>query len=259
MRCLRLFALCSANTYSPFLFFLGPVAKLKSHLHVCQMELTLLLYVPSVVFFFSEALSKMALYSDSHSVAPSARACQEVCLPKLEPGPVYTNSSEKYGRIIILVVSFNVTSLWWQPLHALSATLRVGCWSSDQGVVWIFLQRPFYFATWRSPLTKKLEQYGAKQINMTHKAVIEFAVVVPRINTDSKYCTAGRAQTRFSELNSVAEWPCSIPVWPQAQKNTVTAAGKYAREVCKCKHIGLNKHQDKQVQIYRPLMLSLGC
>lgn len=55
-------------------------------------------------FFFSEALSKMALFSDSHSAAPSAWACQEVCLPKLEPGPVYTNSSEKYGRIIILVV-----------------------------------------------------------------------------------------------------------------------------------------------------------
>lgn len=59
---------------------------------------------------------------------------------------------------------------------------------------------------------KKSEQYGAKQINTKHEAAIEFAVVVSRINTDSKYCTAGRAQTRFSELNSVAECPCSIPV-----------------------------------------------
>lgn len=27
------------------------------------------------------------------------------------------------------------------------------------------------------------------------------------------------------------------------KKTTVTAAGKCAREVCKCKHAGLNKHQ----------------
>lgn len=197
-------------------------------------------------FFFSEALSKMALFSDSHSVAPSARACQEVCLPKLEPRPVYTNSLEKYGRIIILVVTFNVTSLWWQPLHALSATQTVAWWSSDQDVVWMFLQRPILFCNMKELLDEKLEQRGARQTNTKHKAVIEFAVVVPRINTDSKYCTAGRAQTLFSELNSVAERPCSIPLWPQAhthKKNTVTAAGRYAREVCKCKHIGLNKHQ----------------
>lgn len=70
----------------------------------------------------------------------------------------------------------------------------------------------FLFCNMRELLYAKLEQYGAKQINMKHKAVIEFTVVVPRINTDSKYCTAGRAQTRFSELNSVAECPCSIPV-----------------------------------------------
>lgn len=53
---------------------------------------------------------------------------------------------------------------------------------------------------------------------MNHEVVIEFAVVVPRINTDSKYCTAGLAQTRSSELNLVAERPCSIPGWPQVQK-----------------------------------------
>lgn len=76
----------------------------------------------------------------------------------------------------------------------------------------------FLICNMKELLDKKLEQYGAKQINTKHKAVIEFAVVVPRINTDSKYCTAGRAQTRFSELSSVAECPCSIPVRPQAQK-----------------------------------------
>lgn len=180
-------------------------------------------------FLFSEALSKMALFSDSHSVAPSAGACQEVCLPKLEPGPVYTNSSEKYGRIIIVVVRFNVTSLWWKPLHALSATVRVGWWSSHQGVVWIFVfTESSLFCNTKELLDWKLDQYKGKQTNMNHEAVIEFAVVVPRINTDSKYCTAGRAQTRSSELKSVAERPCSIPGWPRVQK-TVTSVGKYTR------------------------------
>lgn len=75
----------------------------------------------------------MALFSDSHSVAPSAGACQEVRLPELEPGPVYTNSSEKYGCIIIEVVSFNVASLLWKPLHAWSATMRGGLRNSDRG------------------------------------------------------------------------------------------------------------------------------
>lgn len=209
-------------------FFLpGPVAKLKSHLHVCQMELALLLSLPPVVSLFFEALSKMALFSDSHSVAPWARACQEVRLPKLEPGPVYTNSSEKYGRIIIVVVSFNVTSLWWKPLHALSVGL-MKLWSG-RGVN-IFTET-FLFCDMKELLDWKLERYGAKQININHKGVIEFAVVVPRINTDSKYCTAGRAQNRFSELSSVAERPCSIPVWPQVQKNRVASAGKHKRSV----------------------------
>lgn len=119
MGCLRLFALCSANTYSPFLFFSGQ--KLSSnHIFMSVRWSSLSSSLCHQWFFFSEALSKMALFSDSHSAAPSARACQEVCLPKLEPGPVYTNSWEKYGRIIILVVSFNVTSLWRQPRHTTS-------------------------------------------------------------------------------------------------------------------------------------------
>lgn len=183
-------------------------------------------------FLFSEALSKMALFSDSHSVAPSAGACQEVCLPKLEPGPVYTNSSEKYGRIIIVVVRFNVTSLWWKPLHALSATTRVGWWSSHQGVVWIFVfTESFLFCNTKELLDWKLDQYKGKQINTNHEAVIEFAVVVPHINTDSKYCSAGRAQNRSSEVKSVAERPCSIPGWPRVQKTATKSVGKYTRSV----------------------------
>lgn len=52
-------------------------------------------------------------------------------------------------------------------------------------------------------LDEKLEQYGAKHINTKHKAVIEFAVVVPRINTDSKYCTA--TEPKPVSLNST-QW-----------------------------------------------------
>lgn len=65
----------------------------------------------------------MALFSDSHSVAPSAEPCQDVRLPELEPGPVYTNSSEKYGRIIIEAV------LMSHPLdgnHCMLGQLRRG-------------------------------------------------------------------------------------------------------------------------------------
>lgn len=123
-------------------FCLRPIAKLKSCLSVCQMELSLSfsLSLRHQWFLFSKAHSKMALFSNSHSVAPSAGACQEVRLPKLEPGPVYTNSSEKYGCIIIEVVSFNVASLLWKPLHALSVTMRGGCWNS----AWTFLWKAFW-------------------------------------------------------------------------------------------------------------------
>lgn len=108
-------------------FLLRPIAKLKSQLSVCQMEPALALHHPLEQWFlFSKAHSEMALFSDSHSVAPSAGACQEVRLPELEPGLVYTNSSEKYGCIIIEVVSFNVASLLWKPLHAWLATTRGG-------------------------------------------------------------------------------------------------------------------------------------
>ncbi len=88
-------------------------------------------HTPGLASRLQEIDSEMALFSDSHSVAPSARACQEVRLPELEPGPVYTNSSEKYGCIIIEAVSFNVASLLWKPLHAWSATMRSGRWNSD--------------------------------------------------------------------------------------------------------------------------------
>lgn len=40
-------------------------------------------------------------------------------------------------------------------------------------------------------------QRRVKQTNMNHEAVIEIAVVVQRINTQSKYCSAGRDQARF--------------------------------------------------------------
>lgn len=221
MGCLRLFALCSANTYSPFLF-----SRASSSAQIASSCLSDGAHSPSLCaisgFSSPRRSLKWLCFPTAIQWHPQPVPAKEVCLPKLEPGPVYSNSSEKYGRIIILVVSFNVTSLWWQPLHAVSATLRVAWWSSDQGVVWMFLQRPVLFCDIKELLDgKKLEQYGARQINTKHKAVMEFAVVVPRINADSKYCTAGRAQTLFSELSSVAERPCSIPVWPQAQKNTL--------------------------------------
>lgn len=120
------------TTHILSVFLLRPIAKLKSQLCVSPMELSL--SPPSLEqwFLFSKAHSEMALFSDSHSVAPSARACQEVRLPELEPGPVYTNSSEKYGCIIIEAVSFNVASSLWKPLHAWSATMSGGWWNSDQ-------------------------------------------------------------------------------------------------------------------------------
>lgn len=143
----------------------------------------------------------MALFSDSHSVAPSARACQEVRLPELEPGLVYTNSSEKYGCIIIEVVSFNVASSLWKPLHAWSATMRGGWWNSDR--VWRehFCGKRFGGARKRERKKRsflmELNQRRAEQTNMNHKAVIEIAVVVQRINTESKYCSAGPGPSPF--------------------------------------------------------------
>lgn len=127
LRCLRLFALCFANnTYSQCLS--SPANSLAQITALCLSDGTLSLSLPSPEqwFLFSKAHSEMALFSDSHSVAPSAGACQEVRLPELEPGPVYTNSSEKYGCIIIEVVSFNVASSLWKPLHAWSVTTRGG-------------------------------------------------------------------------------------------------------------------------------------
>lgn len=39
--------------------------------------------------------------------------------------------------------------------------------------------------------------------NMNHVAVMEFAAVVQRINTESKYCSAGQGRARFCEFSSV--------------------------------------------------------
>lgn len=93
------------TTHILSVFLLWPVAKLKSQLSVCQTELALPFCLSLKQWFlFSKAHSEMALFSDSHSVAPSTRACQEVRLPELELELVYTNSSEKYGCIIIEAV-----------------------------------------------------------------------------------------------------------------------------------------------------------
>lgn len=132
------------TTHILSVFLLWPIAKLKSQLSVCQMELALPLHHPLEQWFlFSKAHSEMALFSDSHSVAPSARACQEVRLPELEPELVYTNSSEKYGCIIIEVVSFNVASLLWKPLNAWSATMRGKLMKLQPGMAWTFLWKAF--------------------------------------------------------------------------------------------------------------------
>lgn len=164
----------------------------------------------------------MALFSDNHSVAPSAEACQEVRLLELEPGPVYTNSSEKYGCGIIELVSFDVASLLWKPLHALSATTRGGWWSSDWGQCEHFCGKRFGGA--KRPKGASLDRISieteAKQTNMNRKAVIETAVVVQGINTESKYFSGGQDQARFCEFSSVAECPCSSPARPQAHKHS---------------------------------------
>lgn len=60
-------------------------------------------------------------------------------------------------------------------------------------------------------------QHRAKQTNMNHKAVIEIAVVVRRINTESKYCSAGQDQTRFCEFSSAAVFHSSTTAGTQTQ------------------------------------------
>lgn len=70
-------------------------------------------------------------------------------------------------------------------------------------------------------------QRRAKQTNMNHAAVIGIAVVVQRLNTESKYCSAGQDQARFCEFSLVAKCPCSIPAQPQTHKHS-----KYTRGVC---------------------------
>lgn len=74
----------------------------------------------------------------------------------------------------------------------------------------------------------------AEQTNMNHKAVIEPAVVVQHINTESKYCSAGQDQARFCEFSSVAKCPCSIPARPQAHKHSNRSAQTHRRRVCVC-------------------------
>lgn len=185
----------------------------------------------------------MALFSDSHSVAPSAGACQEVRLPELEPGLVYTKSSQKYGCIIIEVVSFNVASLQWKPLRAWSASIWSAWWNSDR--VWrehfcgecflsLFLTEKKVDSWWN--------QICAKQANMNHEAAIEISAVVQRINTESKYYPASQDQARFCEFSSAAECSCSIPAWPQTHKQS-----NRSRQTHKCvsahKHTCINKHK----------------
>lgn len=79
-------------------------------------------------------------------------------------------------------------------------------------------------------------QHRAKQTNMNHKAVIEIAVVVRRINTESKYCSAGQDQTRFCEFSSAAKCPCSIPARPQAHKHSNRSRQTHKRRVRLCVH-----------------------
>lgn len=78
-------------------------------------------------------------------------------------------------------------------------------------------------------------QRRVKQTNMNHKAVIGIAVVVQRINTQSKYCSAGRDQARFCEFSSVAKCPCSIPA-STTSAQTATEADKHTRGVCAQTH-----------------------
>lgn len=231
------FALPTTHILSAFL--LWPIAKLKSQLS-CPSNGAPAPSPPSLEqwFVFSKAHSEMALFSGSHSVAPWARACQDVRLPEPEPRLVYTNSSEKYGCIIIEVVSFNVASSPWKPPHAWSATMRGGWWNSDR--VWRehFCGKRFGGAKERKKGGKKggfsmePNQFRAKQANMNHKAVIGIAVVVQRINTQSKYYSAGQDQARFCEFSSVAKCPCSIPTWPQAHKHGNRSRQTHRRRVC---------------------------
>lgn len=124
MGCLRLFALCSANTYSPFLF-----SRASSSAQIASSCLSDGAHSPSLCaisgFSSPRRSLKWLCFPTAIQWHPQPEPAKEVCLPKLEPGPVYTNSSEKYGRIIILVVSFNVTSLWWQPLHAVGCLMKL--------------------------------------------------------------------------------------------------------------------------------------
>lgn len=78
------------------------------------------------------------------------------------------------------------------------------------------------------------------------------AVVVQRINTDSKYCSAGRGQARFCEFSSVARCPCSIPARPQTHKHSNRSRQTHRRRVCVCTYTQakISTKPHKQIQIY---------
>lgn len=111
----------------------------------------------------------------------------------------------------------------------------------------ISLRKAYFFCGWvgwgggwgqdrkRSFLMESNER-RAKQTNMNHKAVIEIAVVVQHINTESKYCFAGQDQARFCEFSLVAKCPCSIPAWPQAHKHSNRSRQTHRRLVCAQTH-----------------------
>lgn len=127
LRCLRLFALCFANnTYSRCLS--SPANSGAQITALCLSDGARSPsppIPPTVVFSFPRHTLKWLCFPTAIQWHPQPGSAKKSASPELEPGPVYTNSSEKYGCIIIEAVSFNVASSLWKPLHAWSATMRV--------------------------------------------------------------------------------------------------------------------------------------
>lgn len=108
-------------------FLVRPIAKLKSQLSACQMDPAL---STNAAFFFQGTLWNGFCFQTAIQWHPRPGPAKSPP-PRPEPLRVYTNSSEKYGCVIMEVVSLMSHLLLWKHCM-LGQLLRGGWWNSER-------------------------------------------------------------------------------------------------------------------------------